>query len=78
LLQMAGADIGKCYTPDDAIAAEDVSVSLFRRSEESSGVKVKQLEIDPEWGIPEDEFVQVAEELSDDSAALLEQLEDAS
>ena len=36
--------------------------------------KVTQVEIEPDWGIPEDEYVDVATEQSDDTSRLIDSL----
>ena len=44
-----------------SIGADDIGVFRFERSGQSGGTVVVPVEIDPDWGIPEDEHVAVAE-----------------
>ncbi len=59
------------YTADDFLAASDLTVHRFIRDEATKIVTVKQIAVDPQWGIPEDEFVKVAEDLTKESAHLI-------
>ena len=62
-------------TPDmSKIRAEDVGVYRFERSTQSSGTVIVPVEIDLNWGIPEDEHVAVAEHLADETAELVDNL----
>ena len=62
------------YAEADRLAADDLAVHSFKRLGPERITSVEQVQVDPEWGIPEDEFVKVAEDLADDSARLLRQL----
>ena len=57
-----------------SIKAADIGVYRFERVPGSSGTRSIHVEIDPRWGIPEDEHVMVAERLSDETAELVESL----
>ena len=59
------------YTPDDFLAVENLAVHPFRRHGTNKMVTVQRIDVDPQWGIPEDEFVKVAEDLSEESAHLI-------
>ena len=48
---------------------EDIGVYLFEPSED--GVYVKDVEIDSDFGISEDEFVRVAEQIGDETYQLV-------
>jgi len=61
-------------TDNDYIAPEKIAVYRFKRQEPTSPVNVNREDIDPNWGIPEDEYVKVAGELSDETADLIDQL----
>lgn len=61
-------------TDNDYIAPEKIAVYRFKRQEPTSPVNVNRVDIDPNWGIPEDEYVIVATELSDETADLIDQL----
>lgn len=54
-----------------SIGAEDIGVFRFERSGQSGGTVVVPVKIDPDWGIPEDEHVAVAEQLADETAELV-------
>ena len=54
-----------------SIGAEDIGVFRFERSGRSGGTVVVPVKIDPDWGIPEDEHVAVAELLADETAELV-------
>ncbi len=62
------------YLAEDRLSVGDLAVHRFVRSTGSGTVQVEQLKVEPEWGIPEDEYVKVAADLSDDSARLVAQL----
>jgi len=59
------------YTQDDLLTVDDVAVHRFVRCGTDKIATVEPVEVDPEWGIPEEEFVKVASDLSDDSARLI-------
>lgn len=61
-------------TGNDHIALEKIAVYRFQRQEPTGPVNVNKVDIDPNWGIPEDEYVKVASELSDETAKLIDQL----
>ena len=61
-------------TGNDHIALEKIAVYRFQRQEPTSPVNVNRVDIDPNWGIPEDEYVKVAGELSDETAELINQI----
>ncbi len=63
------------YTSDDFLAIDDLAVHRFVRSEANKMVTVESVKVDPEWGIPENEFLKVAQDLSDESAHLIGQLD---
>ena len=54
-----------------SIGAEHIGVFRFERSGQSGGTVVVPVKIDPDWGIPEDEHVAVAELLADETAELI-------
>ena len=56
------------FTQGDILALEDIAVHRFRRSSPADPVEVEQVNIEPDWGIPEDEYVEVAGDLSDETA----------
>lgn len=66
------ADSTSGYTEDDVLPVEDIAVHRFHRPGDSRSVEVERVEIDPDWGIPEDEYVAVASELSDESSRLID------
>lgn len=59
------------YAPDDLLAVEDLAVHHFVRHGTNKTATVERIDIDPQWGIPEDEFVKVAKDLSEESAYLI-------
>ncbi|WP_419946016.1 AAA family ATPase [Candidatus Poriferisodalis sp.] len=62
-------------SPDSAdapsISVDDLAVYRFERGDPEQGSTVTPVEVDPAWGIPEDEYVAVAERLADETARLL-------
>jgi len=62
------------YETSDCLSLNDISVNRFYRSEPASPVRVDQVEIEPEWGIPEDEYVEVAMEQSEQTTRLIDAL----
>jgi predicted ATPase len=56
------------FTEDDLLKAEDVGVYLFERRED--GTHIKPVPIEPGFGISEDEFVRVAEEIGEETYRL--------
>lgn len=62
------------YPETEHIALEDIAVFRFQHSQPAGPVQVYQEKIEPDWGIPEDEYVEVAGGLSDDTADLIDQL----
>ena len=67
-------DTAAGYSTEDRLSVDDLAVHRFARSTSDGTVHVEQLKVDPEWGIPEDEYVKVAADLSDDSARLVARL----
>ena len=62
------------YPDTEQIAIDDIAVYRFQQSQPTGPVQVFQEKIEPGWGIPEEEYAQVASELSDDTADLIAQL----
>ena len=60
-------DVG--FTEHDKLNLEDIGVYLFEPSED--GVYVKEVEVDSDFGISEDEFVKVAEQIGDETYQLV-------
>ena len=58
----------------DVLDIDDIAVHRFHRRNPSDPVKVEQVDIDPDWGIPEDEHFAVAAAMSDETADLVESL----
>ena len=54
-----------------SISVDDLAVYRFEQGDPEQGSTVTPVEIDPAWGIPEDEYVAVAERLADETARLL-------
>ena len=59
-------------TTEDAIAHSDIGVFLFKHDDAANGVTVNEVPVDPEWGIPEDEYVDIADDLTNQTAALID------
>ena len=57
------------FTEHDRLSLEDIGVYLFEPSED--GVYVKDVEIDSDFGISEDEFVRVADSIGDETYQLV-------
>ena len=69
-----GPVLGRGYTESDILSLEKIAVHRFHRSSTSGPVTVTPVLIEPDWGIPEEEYVKVADEMSDDSARLIDLL----
>lgn len=54
------------------IKAEDIGVYRFERQRHLSGTVIVPVTVDPDWGIPEDEHVAVAEKLAGETATLID------
>ena len=59
------------YTRDDLLAVDNLAVHHFKRLGANKMATIERIQVDPQWGIPEDEFVKVAEDLSEESAHLI-------
>ena len=62
------------FAMGDILALEDVAVHRFFRPGPADPVEVEQVNIEPDWGIAEDEYVAVATDLSDETAHLIDLL----
>ena len=67
-------DANRGYEISDRLRLDDIAVHRFHRLEPGEPVTVTQVAIDADWGIPEDEYVDVATEQSDDTSHLLDSL----
>lgn len=67
-------DHSEKYPGTEQIAIDDIAVYRFQQSQSAGPVRVTQETIEPDWGIPEDEYLEVANELSEDTADLLDLL----
>jgi predicted ATPase len=54
----------------EQLKAEEVGVYLFKAAGPEAGTTVEQLEVTAEEGIPQDEFVRIAEQLYDETVRL--------
>ena len=59
-------------TNDPKIDAGDLGAYRFVPREDSSGTIVVPIDVDPDWGIPEDEHVAVAEHLAEETSVLVD------
>ncbi len=57
------------FTEHDRLSLEDIGVYLFEPGED--GVYVKEVEVDSDFGISEDEFVRVADQIGDETYQLV-------
>ena len=70
ILATSSGKLGKVgFTEHDKLNLEDIGVYLFEPSED--GVYVKDVEVDSDFGISEDEFVKVAEQIGDETYQLV-------
>ena len=67
-------DHSENYPDTEQIAIDDIAVYRFQQSQPTGPVRVAQETIEPDWGIHEDEYLDVASKLSDDTADLIDQL----
>lgn len=58
------------YAEEEALETEQVAVYLFRAEGDESGTIVERLTVTAEDGIPQDEFVRIAEQLYDETVRL--------
>lgn len=56
---------------EDGIAHDDIGVFRFHHDRDANGVVISPAKIDPDWGIPEDEYVDIAEDLTHQTARLI-------
>ena len=59
--------------PTDSVSFDDIGVWRFANT--GTGVETEQVHVKPDWGIPEDDFVRAAENMSNESARLVRQLQ---
>ena len=57
------------------IAADNLGVYRFGHDEDSGGTVINPVEVDPHWGIPEDEYVAVADHLAAQTERLVSHLQ---
>lgn len=62
------------YEVSDFLSPDDLAVHRFHRPDPGGPVEVAQEEIEPGWGIPEDEYVDVATEQSEHTSRLIDSL----
>ena len=58
----------------DSVAFDKVAVYRFVKEESTGSVQVSRERVEPYWGIPEEEYVEVATRQADDTAKLINQL----
>ena len=68
------SDTNSFYSSSERLALEDIAVHRFLRAKPDAPVEIEQVEIQEDWGIPEDEYVDVSTNLSNESAWLIGQL----
>ena len=62
------------YDISDRLSLDDIAVHRFHRAERNEPALVTKVEIEPDWGIPEDEYVDVATRQSEDTSRLIDGL----
>ena len=67
-------DAHEGYEASDCLGLDDIAVHRFHRPGAGEPVAVRQVAVDPNWGIPEDEYVDVATEQSDHTTRLIDKL----
>lgn len=67
-------DVERGYEGTDCLNLDDIAVHRFYRQAPDKPAYVTQVDIEPDWGIPEDEYVDVATEQSEDTSYLLDSL----
>ena len=70
MLLSDAASVTEGLSAEDAIAHSDLGVFRFRHESTEGGVVISPVEIEPDWGIPEDEYVDVADQLINQAADL--------
>ncbi|WP_322794790.1 ATP-binding protein [Thermoflexus sp.] len=58
------------FTEKDLLREEEVGAYLFRMREDGRGSEIQPLRIEPDFGIPEDEFVRVSEAIGEETYRL--------
>lgn len=58
------------YGKDDFLQAEEVGLHIFKPDRRSKGYRIKSLEVTPENGIAEEGFIEVHDQLYDETARL--------
>ena len=70
ILATASDRLGKVgFSEHDRLGLDDIGVYLFEPGED--GVYVKDVEVDSDFGISEDEFVRVADQIGDETYQLV-------
>ena len=72
--ELAAQDAERGYENSDCLSPNDLAVHRFHRPDPGGPVEVTQVPIEPDWGIPEDEYVDVATEQSDHTSRLIDGL----
>ena len=72
--KLAAQDAERGYENSDCLSPNDLAVHRFHRPDPGGHVEVTQVPIEPDWGIPEDEYVDVATEQSDHTSRLIDGL----
>ena len=67
-------DMQQGYEIGDCLSLNDLAVHRFHRQGPGEPVEITQEEIEPDWGIPEDEYVDVATEQSEHTSRLIDSL----
>ena len=69
-----GETSGRSQSRGVSISVEDIGVYCFKSDGDvaSCGTRIVPVPIDPEWGIPEDEYVEVAERLAAETGDLVD------
>lgn len=70
MLSATASNVNTGLSAEDAISHSDIGVFRFHRESDEGGVVITPVKIEPDWGIPEDEYVDVADQLINQAAGL--------
>ncbi len=72
MLSANAPSVDVSLSAEDRIAHSDIGVFRFRREVDEGGVVISPVEIEPDWGIPEEEYADIADDLTNQTAALID------
>lgn len=72
MLSAATPSVDSDLSAEDGIPHSNIGVFRFHHDDDAGGIVIDPVKIDPDWGIPEDEYVDIADELTNQTAGLID------